>query len=67
MPSAVDLLVSVKELDTLASEARVVDVRWKLGDPAAGRVMFLEGHIPGAVYVDMDQDLASTPGPGGRH
>jgi thiosulfate/3-mercaptopyruvate sulfurtransferase len=67
MPSAVDLLVSVKELDTLASGTRVVDVRWKLGDPAAGRVIFLEGHIPGAVYVDMDQDLASAPGPDGRH
>jgi thiosulfate/3-mercaptopyruvate sulfurtransferase len=29
--------------------------------------MFLQGHIPGAVYVDMDAELASTPGLGGRH
>lgn len=67
MPSAVELLVSVKELETVRSQARVVDVRWKLGDPAAGRALFREGHIPGAVYVDMDQDLAGPPGMGGRH
>jgi thiosulfate/3-mercaptopyruvate sulfurtransferase len=67
MPSAVDLLVSVPELDKVKGQARVVDVRWKLGDPAAGRVVFLEGHLPGAVHVDMDQDLASPPGIGGRH
>jgi thiosulfate/3-mercaptopyruvate sulfurtransferase len=67
MPSAVELLVSVKELETVGSQARVVDVRWKLGDPAAGRGLFREGHIPGAVYVDMDQDLADAPGMGGRH
>ena len=67
MASAVDLLVSVSELDKVTAQARVVDVRWKLGDPASGRLMFLQGHIPGAVYVDMDQDLAAEPGLGGRH
>ncbi len=67
MASAVDLLLSVTELEKVKTQARVIDVRWKLGDPAAGRVMYLEGHIPGAVYVDMDEELASTPGLGGRH
>jgi thiosulfate/3-mercaptopyruvate sulfurtransferase len=67
MASAVDLLVSVSELDRVKAVARVVDVRWKLGDPAAGRLMFLQGHIPGAVHVDMDADLAGAPGLGGRH
>ncbi|MBV9896789.1 MAG: sulfurtransferase [Chloroflexi bacterium] len=62
------LLVSVEELRRVgAGDARVVDVRWKLGDPSAGRALFEAGHIPGAVYVDMDQDLAAEPGPGGRH
>ncbi len=67
MASAVDLLVGVSELDKVMAQARVIDVRWKLGDPAAGRLLFLQGHIPGAVHVDMDQDLASAPGSGGRH
>lgn len=61
------LLISLEELEQLPTGARVVDVRWKLGDPSAGRAMFEQGHIPGAVYVDMDRDLAAPPGLGGRH
>jgi thiosulfate/3-mercaptopyruvate sulfurtransferase len=61
------VLVSLEELEQLPAHARVVDARWKLGDPSAGRAMFEQGHIPGAVYVDMDQDLAAPPGQGGRH
>jgi len=61
------VLVSLEELEQLPADARVVDARWKLGDPSAGRAMFQQGHIPGAVYVDMDQDLAAPPGEGGRH
>jgi thiosulfate/3-mercaptopyruvate sulfurtransferase len=68
MASAVELLVSVAELSKFQAEgARVVDVRWKLGDPSAGRALFRQGHIPGAVFVDMDAELASAPGLGGRH
>ena len=67
MAAAVDVLVGVAELDRVGADARLVDVRWKLGDPTAGRAMFGAGHIPGAVYVDMDEDLAATPGIGGRH
>src|ERR1051326_1499806 len=61
------VLVSLEELEQLPADARVVDARWKLGDPSAGRAMFEQGHIPGAVFVDMDQDLASAPGASGRH
>ena len=32
---------------------------------AAGR--YLEGHIPGAAFLDVERDLAAPPGPGGRH
>ncbi|MBV9601883.1 MAG: sulfurtransferase [Chloroflexi bacterium] len=67
MAAAVDLLVGVKELEQVRAQARVVDVRWQLGDPLAGRRMFVAGHIPGAVLVDMDADLAGAPGRGGRH
>jgi len=50
-----------------SSSIRIVDARWKLGSPKAGRQMFEAGHIPGAVHLDMDRDLASAPGEGGRH
>jgi thiosulfate/3-mercaptopyruvate sulfurtransferase len=46
---------------------RFVDCRWSLDDPGAGRRAYLEGHIPGATFLDVEQDLSSTPGPGGRH
>ncbi|MGW0583423.1 sulfurtransferase, partial [Streptomyces sp. NPDC002920] len=45
----------------------LLDVRWALGDPH-GRDHYAEGHIPGAVYVDLDRELAAPPGPEeGRH
>ena len=44
-----------------------VDCRWKLGDPGAGRALYLEGHIPGAGFLDVDADLSEPPGEGGRH
>lgn len=45
----------------------LLDVRWALGDPH-GREHYAEGHVPGAVYVDLDTELASAPSPqGGRH
>ncbi|MHB8416928.1 MAG: sulfurtransferase [Myxococcales bacterium] len=47
---------------------RVVDVRWRLGQPGAGRRLYQAGHLPGAVYLDVDGDLAGPPGSGpGRH
>lgn len=46
---------------------RLGDVRWSL-DGAQGRHTYLDGHLPGAVYVDLDTDLASAPSPAqGRH
>jgi thiosulfate/3-mercaptopyruvate sulfurtransferase len=46
---------------------RFVDCRWSLDDPAAGRRTYLEGHIPGAAFLDVEADLAEPPGPSGRH
>jgi thiosulfate/3-mercaptopyruvate sulfurtransferase len=46
---------------------RFVDCRWSLEDPESGRRAYLEGHIPGAVYLDVERDLSAPPGPGGRH
>jgi len=44
-----------------------VDCRWELGKPDRGRELYLEGHIPGASYLDVDTDLAAPPGAAGRH
>ena len=46
---------------------RFVDCRWSLDDPAFGRRAYREGHIPGAVFVDVEQELSDPAGPGGRH
>src|SRR5436190_19639043 len=45
----------------------VVDCRWELSEPGAGRGMYEAGHIPGAGFLDVDADLAAPPGPAGRH
>jgi thiosulfate/3-mercaptopyruvate sulfurtransferase len=49
----------------------LLDVRWRLGGPP-GIGSYRNGHLPGAVYVDLDTDLAGPPGTGvgrgaGRH
>lgn len=44
----------------------VLDVRWRLTGPP-GSESYAEGHIPGAVFLDIDGDLAGEPGDGGRH
>ncbi|AXE23389.1 sulfurtransferase [Streptomyces globosus] len=44
----------------------LLDVRWQLGGPNQ-RPAYDAGHLPGAVYVDLDRELAGPPGAGGRH
>jgi thiosulfate/3-mercaptopyruvate sulfurtransferase len=44
----------------------LLDVRWRLGGPP-GIDAYRAGHLPGAVFVDLDADLAAAPGPAGRH
>ena len=46
---------------------RFVDCRWALDDPEAGRDAYREGHVPGAVFVDLERELSGPDGPGGRH
>lgn len=40
-------------------EVAIVDVRYQLNDPEAGKNAYLEGHIPGAVHLDLKEDLSS--------
>jgi thiosulfate/3-mercaptopyruvate sulfurtransferase len=46
-----------------------VDCRWELGRPERGRELYLDGHIPGASFLDVECDLSAPPGgaEGGRH
>jgi thiosulfate/3-mercaptopyruvate sulfurtransferase len=62
-------LIDVESLATWlagGSPPVLLDIRWRLGGPP-GIDSYRAGHIPGAVYVDLDTDLAGTPGEGGRH
>ena len=45
-----------------------MDCRWELGKPERGRELYLERHIPGASFMDVEGDLSAPPAsPGGRH
>jgi len=58
--------------DALAAELAqdpppaLLDVRWRLGGPP-GIDSYRQGHLPGAVFADLDRDMAGPPGPAGRH
>ena len=58
-------LITVEELAD-GPDQTVLDVRWQLATGAQPD-LYAAGHIPGAVFVDLDRDLAAPPGPGGRH
>lgn len=63
------LVSSAKLADLLDSAAnvRILDVRWSLAEPD-GRAAFEAGHIPGAVYVDLENELSDHSVPDrGRH
>ncbi|WP_405498831.1 sulfurtransferase [Nocardia sp. NBC_00511] len=64
-------MISVDELAELlagdSARVRLLDVRWALGDPD-GPQHYLDGHIPGAVFVDLETELADPPSAAkGRH
>jgi thiosulfate/3-mercaptopyruvate sulfurtransferase len=59
-------LITVAQLGGGLDAVTVLDVRYRMGGPS-GYAYFLAGHIPGAAYVDLANDLADPPGAGGRH
>ena len=68
---ALETLIDAATLMKLLAGNRapvVVDCRFELADPDAGRRQFQAGHIPGARFADLNTDLSSEPGPrSGRH
>jgi thiosulfate/3-mercaptopyruvate sulfurtransferase len=52
----------------LGVDYQFVDCRWELGSPGRGRELYFAGHIPGASFLDVDEDLADLSREGeGRH
>jgi thiosulfate/3-mercaptopyruvate sulfurtransferase len=56
-------------VSAIPTGAVILDARFRLADPAAGRKFYLEGHIPGAQFVDLDTEMSGPKGNGkrGRH
>ncbi|GAA1456855.1 sulfurtransferase [Williamsia maris] len=65
-----DVTITADELRTRLAGTDppvLLDVRWQLGDDR-GDEHYRDAHIPGAIYVDLNSDLASPAGPqDGRH
>ncbi|WP_448641429.1 sulfurtransferase [Geodermatophilus sp. URMC 63] len=60
-------VVDVTWLDASRGDVRLADVRWYL-DGRSGRAAYDAGHLPGAVFVDLDRWLAAHGSPAeGRH
>ena len=64
-----EVLISPRELAELLRSDQpplIADVRWNLDGPP-GKPDFEASHIPGAIWVDLETQLAGPPGVGGRH
>lgn len=59
-------LISADELAEILDHVRVIDMRWSLADPGGGRRGYEAGHIPGAAFLDMDEEITGDDGLG-RH
>ena len=64
-------IISAEELQSQLSHPDwvIVDCRFYLQEPERGYQEYLEAHLPGAIYVDLDKDLSGEilPGKTGRH
>ncbi|WP_233495666.1 sulfurtransferase [Geodermatophilus sp. TF02-6] len=66
-PADAPVLVTAGELRARRARTVLLDVRWALGDPH-GRARYRSGHLPGAVFVDLDAELSDRPSStAGRH
>lgn len=60
-------MIKARKLASILDDVAVCDIRWDLVDPTKGHDTYRSGHIPGALFVDLDTDLAAPPGMSGRH
>jgi thiosulfate/3-mercaptopyruvate sulfurtransferase len=60
-------LITPAELSEHLAEIKLFDIRWSLTDPNYGLAEYEAGHIPNAIFVDLDRDLSDPPGIQGRH
>ena len=61
-------LIDPATLEANLGQVKLVDCRAALGDASAGESQYLAGHIPGAVYANLDHDLSAPITSGtGRH
>ena len=71
MPMIYPTLISPSDLAAHLDDPEwaILDCRFVLADPPAGRQQYLAAHIPGAAYAHLDEDLSSprVPGQTGRH
>ena len=66
-PMQVPPFVAIDGLDGLPGDVVLADVRWYL-DGRSGREAYDRGHLPGAVFVDLETWLSAPASPeGGRH
>jgi len=56
----------IARLDSGDPRLRLADVRWSLTDQGRGRRDYMAGHIPGALFIDLEADLSARHG-AGRH
>lgn len=70
METRAQVLITAAELAGLiqaGDPVTILDVRWQLDEPD-GRAAYLQGHIPGAVYVSLEEELSDHAVAGrGRH
>ncbi|PAV30565.1 sulfurtransferase [Virgibacillus profundi] len=68
MPYLISLDRLKKRLENNQDNTVIVDVRFQLNDPDAGRKAYLQNHLPGAVYMDLNKDLSGKASKhGGNH
>lgn len=61
------VFVKISDVQDWASY-RIFDVRFDLANPQSGKVSYMKGHVPGATFVDLDNELCSTiTSTSGRH
>ena len=64
-----ELLIEANELTQIIGDGNcvLIDCRAKLDDPDWGQREYSRGHLPRAIFADLNTQLSAPPGAGGRH